>query len=166
MASTTGRSQHIIATATVEEVISMLNMVVVDSSEMLVPLFQLKQCHIPEHSIFRLTAMRTSNLIYISSTKKTKTYLKYKELQNSLYIYFTIKIYDFKIHSLRIHINIWREVTLSLKSMAQRFTCLLKNGSWGGGNIVLIYLLHLQLPASLLSSLGPQISENTIKNTQ
>ena len=124
------------------------------------------QCHIPEHSILRLTAMRTSNLICICSTKNTWTYLKYKELQNSLYIYFTIKIHDFKIHSLRIHINIWREVTLSLKSMAQSFTCSLKNGSWSGGNIVLIYLLHLQLPASLLSSLGPQISENIIKNTE
>jgi len=157
-----GKSQHIIATAIVKEIISMLNMVVVYSSEMLVPLFHLSQCHIPEHSIFRLTAMRTSNLICICSTKTTWTYLKYKELQNSIHIYFTIKIYDFKIHSFRLHINIWREVTLRLKSMAQRFTCLLKNGSWSGANIVLIYLLHLQLPASLLSSLGPQISENII----
>ena len=140
-------------------------MVAVDSSEMSVPLFHLTQCHIPEHSIFRLTAMRTSNLICIFSTKKTWTYLKCTELQNSLYIYFTIKIYDFKIHSLRIHINIWSKVTLSMKSMAQRFTCSLKNGSWGGGNIALIYWLHLQLPASWLSSLGPQISENIIKNT-
>jgi len=76
VASTTGRSQHIIDTATVEEVISMLNMVAVDSSEMLVPLFQLTQCHIPEHSIFRLTAMRTSNLICISSTKKNTDIFK------------------------------------------------------------------------------------------
>lgn len=48
----------------------MLNMEAVGSPEMLVPLYHLTLCHIPEHSIFRVTAMRTSNLITICSIEK------------------------------------------------------------------------------------------------
>jgi hypothetical protein len=107
--------------------------------------------------------LRFSNTFVSPKIKHTHYMQPHMPLIKNVFHYKNICILK-NIHQIEIHIIIKGLVTKSLKDTAQLFICLLKAGNWRSGSLVPTDWFHLQLPASWLSALGPQISANIINN--